>query len=38
MMIPSNFIGSGITKLSAKEYTPGNSSITISAGQYLSGI
>lgn len=35
--IPTNFIGSGITKKSAQEYTPGNSSITINAGQYLSG-
>ena len=35
--IPSNFIGSGITKLSAKEYTPSDSTITINAGQYLDG-
>ena len=35
--INSTYVGSGITKIEATEYTPGTSDQTIASGQYLNG-
>lgn len=35
--IDSTYVGSGITKIEATEYTPGTSDQTIASGQYLNG-
>lgn len=35
--IPSNYVGSGVTRKAAATYTPGASDQTIAAGQYLDG-
>lgn len=35
--IDSTYVGSGITKVEATEYTPGTSDQTITSGQYLNG-
>lgn len=35
--IPSNYVGSGVTRKAAATYTPSSSAQTIAAGQYLDG-